>query len=125
MLKIGKFDILKVSQRIEAKSIKLGSDTDLYITPKEKFIVISKEASFDISQKFFSFVPLTDGNRYGFGVRIDNEQVQIGYGTKQQFDNHAIQNGITITKDGAIIPSADVVPIPVDTVRNMVNTIFA
>ena len=124
MQKIGKFDILKVSKLIEAKSIKIGSDTDLYITPREKFIVESRNAVFELKSKFLSFVEI-DETKYGFGILIDKDEIQLGYGTREQFANHSLQNGLEITKTGAIIPSVETAAIPVEDVISIVDTIFA
>ncbi len=125
MLKIGKFDILEVTRQIKAKSIRIGSDTDLRITPKEKLIVESKNAIFELAGKFLTFVPLSDGNEYGFGVYVDKESVQLGYGTRIQFNNHALVNGIEITESGAVVPTPDILSIEDSSIINMVNTIFA
>lgn len=96
-MKIGKFDILKTN-KLFANSIKIGSDTDLYITPRNKMSIQSNTSEIKSSENFLIFV----GNEgeAGFGISIDKEQAQIGYGTKEDFQNHQLSQALTVTQSG-------------------------
>lgn len=126
MLKVGKFDVLKVSKYIDTKSIRIGSDTDLYITPTNKMVVQSNESEFDLGSKFLLFIEKE--NQYGFGIYIDKNEVQVGYGTKANFQSHNLLQGLIITQDsiiGPTIETTDTEAIPLSEIDNMIEAIYS
>lgn len=114
------FNNLTVKNMLTVEKLRLKDDKILNLTPKEKMSVTSDNIYNYTKNKHLIFNEVENG--YGYGMLIDKNEVQFGYGTKTQFNNHNIANGITITKDGINIDGTQTIDsIPTDTINEILN----
>ncbi len=111
------YDILKINKYIQVNDIRVGKDQNLYLTPQKKLEIITEKAVLNIQKRYLLFTPHIDN--VGFGVLIDNDSIQLGYGTREQFETHSIENGITFDTTGPSIPAVEVESIPIETIDDM------
>ena len=120
-MKTGKYDVLTVTKQLNVKEIKVTNDKKLRLSPQEKMTVESKKTDFDLEDKFSLFIERAE--KYGFGVYVDKEKAQIGYGTREQFDNHEVGIGLIFSTNGisgTSIEQKDPEPIPDEEILDLI-----
>lgn len=114
------FQNVNITGTLNVNKIKIGNDSILNLTPTKKLIITTQNVHTFVDN-YLVFTKVTGD--YGFGMRIDKEKVQIGYGTKQQFNDHTVENALTVTPE-KINVKADIDVIPSDEIDEMLQATF-
>lgn len=118
------YNNVRIDGMLTVNKLRIKDDKSLNFTPKNQMSV-STDNSYTYTKEKNLLFNQTEDNGYGYGMLIDKDEVQFGYGTKEQFFNHSIKNGVTVDKDGVNIENMQSVQsIPEETIQTMLQDIL-
>ena len=114
------FNDVRINGMLTVNQIRIKNDKTLNITPVDRLTITTNNMYSYIDNRYLLFNRV-DGE-YGYGMSIDNDEIQLGYGTEEQFNSHKVQNALKINIDGINV-NANVESIPSDEIASMLSAL--